>query len=321
MIEVRSFFDHHGILSICIITISIFGQFGLRPSQTKYKCFVYFLDIWFLCSYTLFCLGTIWQLIITFTVFHGDTKQIPNLFNASFIITATFIFTVWLAVTFKKYNLFCLLEDIVDVRSCKLSKGHRIYIAATVLMVGSVMIIVNYAALRTFLSTYTNHPVLIVLMLIHSNIIWMLVWNITLLLCVNAFIISREFQKCLNDLEIDLNENVALFSDIFLRTIERFRELTSIVNKMDFVFSFPLGLILGLALSDMCGAIYSMVTGDTGGKWYIAVMGCAMTLGFPLLSLSNLTHQVCKILQTTMVDTKKSFYFVFLFSKNLISGS
>ena len=132
----------------------------------------------------------------------------------------------------------------------------------------------------------------------------MLVWNITLLLCVNAFIISREFQKCISDLEIDLSENVALFSDIFLRTKERFRELTSVVNRMNTIFSFPLGLILGLALSDMCGAIYSMVTDNTGGKWYIAVMGCAMTLGFPLLSLSNLTYQVCKTLQTMMVDTK-----------------
>ena len=171
MSVIRSLFNHYGILSINLFIMALFGNFGLRPSQTKFKCLANFLDIWFLCSYTILCLGTIGHLIMTFTVFHGDIKQIPNLFNASFIITATFIFTVWLAVIFKKYNLFCLLEDIIDVRSTKLSKAHRIYIAATVLMVGSVMIIVNYAALITFLSTYTDHPIMIVLMLIHSNII------------------------------------------------------------------------------------------------------------------------------------------------------
>ena len=221
-----------------------------------------------------------------------------DVFNALFTITATIIFTVWLVLTFKEYNLFCLLEDIVDVRSTNFSKGHSIYIATGVVIMGSVWISVNYTALITFLSAYIDNPIMIVLMLIPSNITWMLVWNITFLLCVNAFILSREFQKCTSDLEIDLNENGALFSDIFYKTIERFRELTSVVNRMDSVFSFPIGIILIMTMYDMCGTIHLLVTGKYGGIWSTAVIACAMTSGFPLLFLSTLNYQVCRTMNS-----------------------
>ena len=209
---IRSFFSHFGILSICIITMAIFGEFGLRPSQTEYKCLCYFLDILLICNYSIICRVNIGELIV---LFRNDVTKFPNLFNGNFLIVIVVIFTVWIIATFKKYNLFCLLEAIIDIRSTKLSKGHKIYIAAVIFIFGSMSISIRYAAFIFFLSTYTVHPILIVLMLVDLNITWMLFWNINLLLCANAFIISREFQKCNNDFDIGLSSNGSLFSDIF----------------------------------------------------------------------------------------------------------
>ena len=48
----------------------------------------------------------------------------------------------------------------------------------------------------------------------------------------------------------------------FNETIERFKKLKSIVNKVDSMFSFALGILLYVALSAMCGAIYVMVTSE-----------------------------------------------------------
>ena len=121
-------------------------------------------------------------------------------------------------------------------------------------------------------------------MLIDLNITWMLFWNINLLLCADAFIISREFQKCISDFEIGLSSNGSLFSDIFHETIERFRKLKSIVNKVDSMFSFAVGILLYVALSTMCGAIYTMVTSEIVELWCITAMSCGIALGLLLLS-------------------------------------
>ena len=212
MSMIRSFFSHFGILGICIITMVIFGQFGLRPSQTEYKCLSYFLDVLLICNYSIICTVNIGELIM---LFRNDVTTFSNLFNANFLVVIIVIFTVWIITAFKKYNLFCLLEAIIDIKSTKLSKCHKIYIVAVIFIFGCMSISINYAALGFFLSTYTVHSILIVLMLVDLNITWMLFWNINLLLCVNAFIISREFQKCIRDFEIGLSSNGSLFSDIF----------------------------------------------------------------------------------------------------------
>ena len=96
MSMIRSFYNYYGVLSISLITMAIFGQFGLRPSQTKHKCLAYVLDIWFICSYSILFLGTIGQLCLVFIVSQQDIQEIQNLFNVSYTIIATFTFTMWL---------------------------------------------------------------------------------------------------------------------------------------------------------------------------------------------------------------------------------
>ena len=184
------------------------------------------------------------------------------------------------------------MEDIIDIKSTKLSKGHKIYIAAVFFIFGSLSISINYAALRFFLSTYTVHPILIVLMLVDLNITWMLFWNIILLLFANAFIISKEFQKCISEFEIGLSSNGSIFSDIFHEAINRFRKLKSIVNKEDSMFSFTVGILLYVELSTMCSDIYIMVISEIVELWYITAVSCGIALALLLISLSDLNYQV-----------------------------
>ena len=291
MSMIRSFFNHYGILSISLIPMTIFGNFGLRPGQTKYKCFVYFLDIWFLCSYNILCLGTIGQLTVIFTVWNGDIKDIQNVFNVSYSIITTIIFTMWMVVTFKKYNIFCLLEDIVDVKSTKLSKLDILCLTVTISVIGILHIAMNYAMVTLVLSI-TPNSLYIVLMLIYSNISFMLLWNITLLLCTIVVIMSRELQECVDELEVELNKDHSLTTYVLSQNMERFKQLICIVNKVDSMFSVAVGIILTTTLSTLCFAIYAVVTGISLGIFYTAVVSCAATLGLLLLWLPSLNHKV-----------------------------
>ena len=249
------------------------------------------LDIWFICSYNILFLGSIGQLCWMFIVSQEDIKQIENLFSLSYSSISTFTFTVWLFQNFKKYNLFCLIKDIVDVRSTRLSKGDIFYLAVTMGVVGTLFIAINYAMMRLVLSI-TYNPLEIIFVLIYSNISFTIIWNITLVLCTISVIISREFQECVNTLDNELNEHNSLTTDVLSQNMERFKQLISIVNKMDSIFSFAVGIILTLTLSTLCGAIYAMVIGINLGIFYSAAASCAAILGLMLLWLSSLNHRV-----------------------------
>ena len=291
MSQIRSFYSHYGVLSISLITMTIFCQFGLRPSQTEHKRLAYVLDIWFICSYSILFLGTIGQLSVQFIVSQQDIQEIQNLFNVSYTIIATFTFTMWLFMTFKKYNLFCLLEDIVDVRSTRLGKGDIFCLAVTMGVIGTLLITINYAMVA-LLQSIPNSPIFSMFMLIYANISFTIIWNITLLLCTIVAIISREFQECIDELEIELNKHNSLNTDVLSQNMERFKQLISIVNKIDSIFSVAVGIILTLTLSTLCGAIYAMVTGINLGIFYSAAASCAATLGLLLLWLPSLNHTV-----------------------------
>ena len=292
MSMMRSFFSHYGILSISLITMTIFGQFGLRPSQTKHKCLAYFLDIFFFCSYTAFCTAILWSLGMTiiFSPSNLDLNQMTTLYPSLYNIITLTMFTIWLVLTFKKYNIFCLLEDVVAIRRATLGKTYRFCVIVTIGMVAAIFI--TNEVLNTILAISQLDIFTIILKLVFSNITWMLIWNITFLLCVIALIISREFQKCISDLKNTISDDETLCSDLFFKTEERFRELSSVVNKVDSMFSLPVSIILTMSLSTLCVSIYAMAIGDDPRHWSIAPMYSALSLGFSLFSLSGLNYWV-----------------------------
>ena len=138
-----------------------------------------------------------------------------------------------------------------------------------------------------FYSTY------IVFEIIFSNLGWLLIWNITFLLCLLAFIVSAEFQECVAELEANLKQRNNILDKVsFYKTIDRFREITTVVRKIDAIFSIPFGIILTLSFSTLCGSVFAVGKGDTLAVWYITTSGSSLILVLFLWSLSNLNHKV-----------------------------
>ena len=272
--------------------MTIFGQFGLRPSQTKHKCLAYFLDIWFLFSYIAVCVSSLLHLGVLFTVYQSELNKIFSLDSIVYVIIIVMTFTLWLFITFKEYDVFFLLEDVVSIRKTKLGKGEIFLITATISMVGTVfltngvLVIVtinwNMSSWYIFLNLFQS---------VYDNTTWMLMWNITFLMCVITLIISREYQKSITDLCI-ISEERYLCSGKLFEVSERFTELSSVVDKVDSMFSFPVGIILTMTLSSLCAAIYAVVVGENPIIWSMAVVYSALSLGFLLLSLSTLNYRV-----------------------------
>ena len=73
----------------------------------------YVLDMLLICNYSIICTVNIGELIM---LFRNDVTKFSNLFNGNFLVVIVVIFTGWIITAFKKYNLFCLLEAIIDIR-------------------------------------------------------------------------------------------------------------------------------------------------------------------------------------------------------------
>ena len=191
MSVIRSFFNHYGILSISLITMTMFGNFGLRPSQTKYKCLACFLDIWLICSYTAVCVSSLLHLRELFSVYLSGFHRIFILYSTVYSIIIIITFTLWLVVTCKKYNIFYLIEDVVSIRRATLGKGNVFCMAATISIVGAVLIINGVSTMTAIDRNFSLlHIFLIVFQYIYVNITWMLMWNITFFImcyCFNYF--------------------------------------------------------------------------------------------------------------------------------------
>ena len=289
---IRSFYNQYGALSISIIMLAMFGQFGLRPSQTKHKCLAYVLDVWFLYSYIVVSVPCLLVFGVYFNAFHLDFNQIYSLYSTIYIIIIFITCTLWLVSIFKKYNIFCLLEDVVSNRKATLVKSDIFCIAVIYIMFGTVFIINGVLPIVAMNLNISHLDIFfIALSSLFVNISWMLMWNITLLMCVMTLIISKEFKKCITDLNI-ISEERSLCSDEFLKASERFRELSLVVNKLDSMFSFAVGIILSMDLGTLCIVTYAVVTGENPTMWYIATVYSALSLGFLLFSLSTLNNRV-----------------------------
>ena len=180
----------------------------------------------------------------------------------------------------------------VSIRKATLGKRDIVCIAAIGSMIGTVFItngVLTIAPINWNISPL--YIFFIVFASLYANISWMLMWNITFIMCVMALIISRAFEECITDLNITSEER-SLCSDKFFKIAERFTELSLVVNKLDFMFSFGVGIILTMALTTLCCAIYAVVSGEDPTIWYIATAYSALSFGFLLFSLSSLNYRV-----------------------------
>ena len=307
MSVVRSFFNHYGILSLPIVSMTIFGQFGLRPRQTKYKCLAYFLDIWFLGSFIIFCVGTIGQFLVIFEIL-GGFKDIINIFVSGFTIITFVLFIMWGVVSFKKYNVFCLLDEVIHMRKNSLSKVELMCVTTAYCIylvmlfkysVQAVIMTVSWSLSNT--SDFYTSMSIIIRSIVFGDIIWMLLWNISVLICLLSLIISREFQECTRDLESGLDEEGLFPCKLFHKTVERFGQLILVVNKLEEMFSLFVGILLVTTLSLIFGTIYYVAEKRPFETWDSLLVFSVLILAVLLSSLATLNHRVRKEFSNTLL--------------------
>ena len=292
----KSFIKRYGVLTVPLITMTFFGQFGWRPSQGSFKYVPYMMNTWLFFGFILVCFSN-----IHFTVMVLSSPKFNSLRKWSYVVYTSIIivlFTMWLIILLKRNNLFCLLKHILYIRRQSLTKRNLLVILIIVTLLLAI-VCYNSLLMERLSSEFDTDDknslmdyLLYILLLISNNSSWMLVLNICFLICVMAIILSREFKESFTHLEQHLKEDKILDMETFYATTERFREVTSVVNEMDEMFFGVVGVILTMSLACLCTAIYGVLGGHSPVIWYMGGILSTVTLLMLLQSLSSLNYQV-----------------------------
>ena len=129
----------------------------------------------------------------------------------------------------------------------------------------------------------------------------MVILNITLLISLSTSILQNEYHCCIIDLQenIDRNESLDLSSDLFHKTIDRYRQLISIVQKADAIFSVPVGIILVISFGSLCTGVYGEALGyELEELYYMLLLSMATIINLlPPLTQLHFTvgySSICK---------------------------
>ena len=281
-----------------LTTMTIFGQCGWRTGQCRVKYITYIINTWLFCGFVFVCFSNIHFTAVVLSSPEFNTMRKLSYIGYTFVITV--MFGMWEIILLKKNDLACLLQHILHIRRHSLTKtGFLAVIIMLTLFLAincniSLIIMVRVDSLFGTNDKVSVRYLLYLELLISTSSSWMLVLNISLLICVISIILSREFKKSLTTLEEHLKENKILDIETLYTTTERFREVTSVVNEMDEMFSGVVGVILTIALSCLCVAVYSVLSGQSPVSWYIGGIYSTVTIAMLLPSLSSLNYQVSR---------------------------
>ena len=279
-----------------LITMTIFGQCGWRPGQCRVKYITYIINTWLFCSFIFVCFSNIhFTAVVLSSAEFNSMRKWSYIGYTSIVIV---LFGMWVIILLKRCNLICLLEHILHVRRHNLTKtGFLAVLIILTLFLAincniSLIIMVRVDSLFGTDDKVSVRYLLYLELLLSTSFSWMLVLNISFLICVISIILSREFKKSLTTLEEHLKEDKILDIDTLYATTERLREVTSVVNKMDEMFSGVVGVILTMALTCLCVAVYAVLSGQSPVSWYIGGIYSTVILTMLLPSLSSLNYQV-----------------------------
>ena len=279
MSAVRSFFNHYGILSVPIVSMTIFGHFGLRPSQSKYKLLVYFLNALFLGSFIIFCVGTFGQFLAISKFGPPGVKKVGHIFLSVFTVIIFIVFFMWGVVSYRKYNIFCLLDEVIHIRSNGLSKKDLMCITTAYCIfsvfflrdiVRVIMLIVS--SNRNVQETLDVYIIVLLTIRVTAYFNMVLLWNISVLISLVNLIIMR--------------------CKLFHETVERFRQLTLVVNKVDEMFPVFVGILLASTFSLICGTTYHVVEKESFEMWDSVLVFSTLIFAALLSSLATLNYRV-----------------------------
>ena len=208
MFPKNAFFNRYGILSIPLILLTFGSHFGFRPDQAgyKYRCWIYVLNFMFVCGHIALVISSciviaLFNHFLSTIYYRGHTI---TLVNTGLPITAIVFVTIWIIYCFKRYNIFCLLEDIVDIRRNSLRKANNFFVICAFALAAGLFISLTYFIIRQVLlrndffyalslsvkNDFLQHFLLTGAMY-YTFSSWMIVLNVTLMITVCTMILEK----------------------------------------------------------------------------------------------------------------------------------
>ena len=294
----------YGIITLPILMMMLFGLFGHRPGQIRNKFISFSLNLLCFINYLIILVVVVWYLrAILINYQHVDFVMI---FFAGFCTLVVGYSIFLLFIFYKNYNLFCLLQDAKNLQKGCVRKIHLVYV-----WIMFLLIIINFSATicilldRIIVPAFTgsnpilNGLVMLVELLLYSIVTYSLIVATSFMVVVLSIMMANEFDRCSEDFDNFMKKADKLSVEELSKMTDKFYDLTLLVDKMDAMFSLPVGLTLAASLGTLCMTVYKTVTFGldvTTSLGSLDVSGSALALMILLPSLTLLNSKVntCK---------------------------
>ena len=239
-----SLIKHYGILTLPIFLMIPFGCFGFKPGQFAKGIMAYFINF-----ISIFYLVLFSFLTLHFVFEPKDIRVESHVRVASFFFFTLANFVLLLHKFYRKYNLYWLLEDIVEIRRIGLSKIETFQVFVLFISCLTFIAIVLYTNCLVYVTKMPNFWTLItkdpgavkILAIIHPVIAvtvqWVSLTCTSLIISFIAVILSAEFAQCNTDLKNEIYRENQLTYMTFSNITKRFYKLKEMVSKVDAMFS------------------------------------------------------------------------------------
>ncbi len=293
-----------GILLLPIVIMTPFGLFGFRHGQFL-KTFGFFV-VNGLCIFNYFL-----SFLVTLgCLFHLTDTSTLTILTFCFRLETQISFSVLLCQLYKTNNIFSLLKDVTNRREKKLNGKEMTYIFIMGILIVAFQIYLNFSVAHVVLEVMqtgktdvwrfytldTNSPLLNKILLLVEIVIYLNTSFVHgpamgFLISVVTLMLTKEFQKTNEHLELKLKPDGRLSNELLCTTIDRFYKLTKLVHRANQLFSLLLGLILTTSFGMLCAVIYYILTENKHLDLWIAPLILAVInliiLIPPLVSINN----------------------------------
>ena len=301
----KSFFRQFRVLTFPTGLMVLFGFLGHRPGQlfkgcssylfnsyVIFNCFIIFINALsglvkheHTINHIFFIFFNIAAILMVFLLTYKFYKK-NNLYSLFVEVTNTCTNTSWKEYTFAAFLFFGvilssfiynLFEWIIHLNMILTTDKRFSYEWFTIIIIEQ-----TYVKMLVFIETWVN------------TFTWMCFLCTSYTLSVINLMLSAEYDKIANDLHSKLHKEKCLSTETFSHATERFYELTSLVDKVDDMFSDIVAVNLALSLASLCTISYGIILDDgTVQDWGIGIKMSTAILVLILLPTTLLNEKVC----------------------------
>ena len=301
----KSLFREFRVLALPVGLMVLFGFLGHRPGQFLKGWSSYLFNSYVNFNFFLFMINSLSLLI-------RDYHPMNQIFFIFYNISTILIVCLLTYKFYKKYNLYSLFVDVKD--SCA-NTSRKEYIFAVSLLFAVIVPCLIYTLHEWvlyfimiltedeifhhewFSVNLTDQTVVKILLLIDSwatIFTWLCFISTSYALSVINIMLSAEYDKITSDIKCKVGTETCLSWETFSHAAEKFFELTSLVDKVNGIFSDIVAVSLGLSLASLCTAIYGILLYDGSVvSWGIAISMSITILVLILLPATILNEKVC----------------------------